>query len=63
MCIRDRLGLGQLFGKADLSTLGDEFLRPLAQFELIALHLEPVSYTHLDVYKRQAAKRGSELLA
>ena len=54
------LGFGQLFGKADLGTLGDELLRPLAQFELIALHLEHAAQHHHGIL--EAGQRGAQLV-
>ena len=54
------LGFGQLFGKADLSTLGDELLRPLVQLELIALHLEHAAQHHHGIL--EAGQRGAQLV-
>ena len=57
MCIRDSLGTGHfelLANRNDLAT--DTSGDYAAHFELFFGHiLPPVSYTHLDVYKRQAS--------
>ena len=56
MCIRDRKAIGKFDGalqKLFLETQGDRL-----QKDWDAIRSNPVSYTHLDVYKRQIATRA-----
>ena len=72
MCIRDRDFGGMVFSVSPMNSALD-FVHPLANdFEdflrlLLACSdsaaLEPVSYTHLDVYKRQGQGCGDEGVA
>ena len=72
MCIRDRgrEGSGQFIGLLPAHADGQAALRvSVHQQDLLALHRQtdaqiftgrgPVSYTHLDVYKRQSRTRPS----
>ena len=50
MCIRDRTNQILMNAEDTAKKMGDEFV----SVEPILLAIVPVSYTHLDVYKRQA---------
>ena len=59
MCIRDRLGMECNPTIVDTVALARVLLPQLNRFKLdtvakaLNISLDPVSYTHLDVYKRQ----------
>ena len=55
MCIRDSLGLAQLYRSYSLYRKAYDQLQT-------AHEVAPVSYTHLDVYKRQSRGRDMSVL-
>ena len=57
MCIRDRSGVSGGFGQVDYA---DQRVQGFETEHLVVLVycIEPVSYTHLDVYKRQEQQGG-----
>ena len=59
MCIRDRVQVHQWFRGNKQALLANFVIGTVDQLLLAALaqkHVMPVSYTHLDVYKRQEQK-------
>ena len=61
MCIRDRSKVAQEFFKQTLTDMvkhGADLIR----LDAFAYAVKTVSYTHLDVYKRQVRKMSSRLI-
>ena len=50
MCIRDRCDMGERVAKSLMSTAFTDWIELSSEYSMA----EAVSYTHLDVYKRQA---------
>ena len=46
-----------LFGERAYQSLSPNYLKEIIRKNPNAYHMGPVSYTHLDVYKRQAGNR------
>ena len=64
MCIRDRTNVALSTSRTERSQLSDRLAQlenSLAQAQTRIAALEPVSYTHLDVYKRQPWNRTPKL--
>ena len=59
MCIRDRLGTPKEFAENTAEQLGIDSAAPQKRKGIISSVAAPVSYTHLDVYKRQVPGRES----